>query len=60
MAMKQNYIKPAIEIIEFASDILMYVTSGEQGGAGIGKGNASDDDPELARRRRGTWGNLWE
>lgn len=58
--MKQNYIKPAIEIIELASDILMSVTSVEQEEAGIGEGNASDADPELARRRRGTWGDLWE
>lgn len=60
MIMKREYIKPAIEIVELASEQLMYVTSGEQIGAGSGKGSASDDDPELGRRRRGTWGNLWE
>ena len=58
--MKQTYIKPTIEIIELDSDILMNVTSGEYTGAGVGKGEANDNDPELACRRHGTWGNLWE
>lgn len=62
MEEKQNYIKPTIEIIEFASEILMSVVSAEQEESDIGNGFASDSDPELTRkrRRRGTWGNLWE
>ena len=58
--MKQNYIKPEIETIEFAAEVLMNVTSGETDGTGIGDGSANDDDPELINRhRRGVWGNRW-
>ena len=58
--MKQNYIKPEIETIEFASEVLMNITSGETDGAGTGEGSAGDGDPDLTHRRRGTWGNFWE
>ena len=58
--MKQTYIKPEAEVINFESEVLMNITSGEQTGAGVGNGSASDSDPELAHHRRGTWGNLWE
>ena len=58
--MKQNYIKPEIETIEFASEVLMNITSGETDGTGTGEGSADDNDPDLTHRRRGTWGNFWE
>ena len=60
MTTKQNYTKPEIETIEFASEVLMNITSGETDGTGTGEGSADDNDPELTHRRRGTWGNFWE
>ena len=60
MTTKQNYTKPEIETIEFASEVLMNITSGETDGAGTGEGSADDNDPDLTHRRRGTWGNFWE
>lgn len=59
MTTKQDYTKPEMEAIELASEVLMYITSGEQDGVGTGDGSADDNDPELGIRRRGTWGNLW-
>ena len=58
--MKQTYIAPEIETIEFAAEVLMNVTSGETDGTGTGEGSANDNDPELINRlRRGMWGNRW-
>jgi hypothetical protein len=57
--MKQNYIKPEIETIEFAAEVLMNVTSGETDGTGTGEGSAGDNDPDLTNHRRGVWGNRW-
>ena len=54
--MKQTYIAPEMETIEFAAEVLMNITSGETDGTGIGDGSADDNDPELAGRRRGVWG----
>lgn len=48
-----------MEVVEFASEVLMTITSGETDGTGTGDGEAGDEDPELIGRRRGTWGNLW-
>lgn len=57
--MKKEYLKPTLEVVEFSSEILMNVTSGEQESAGTGDGPADDDTPDLAGRRRGSWGDLW-
>ena len=57
--MKQTYIAPEMETIEFAAEVLMNVTSGETDGTGIGDGSANDDDPDLTNYRRGVWGNRW-
>ena len=60
MITKQNYLKPEVEIIEFASESLMLIASGETDGAGTGEGSADDGEPELSNGRRGVWGNRWE
>lgn len=57
--MKKEYLKPALEVVEYSSEILMNVTSGEQGSTGTGDGEVGDDTPDLAGRRRGSWGDLW-
>ena len=58
--LKQTYIAPEIETIEFASEVLMNITSGETDGAGTGEGSAGDGDPDLTNYcRRGTWGDFW-
>ena len=54
--MKQNYIKPEMETLKFAAEVLMNVTSGETDGTGIGDGSTNDDDPDLTNYRRGVWG----
>ena len=56
---KKNYIAPAIEVVEVMYESLMTTTSGEMGSAGVGSGTAGNG-PELANKRRGTWGDLWE
>ena len=58
--MKKIYSTPQIIEIELNSEPLMYVTSGEQAGVGVGGGSAGDKTPDLSAGRRGTWGNLWK
>lgn len=57
--MKKEYLEPTIEVVEFASEVLMNLTSADTDGAGTGDGEAGDETPDFAGRRRGTWGNLW-
>lgn len=57
--MKKEYMVPTIEVVEFASEILMNITSGESGQAATGSGTAGNETPDLVGRRRGSWGDLW-
>ena len=57
--MKEKYSIPQTVIVELHSEPLMSVTSGEQGGVGVGGGTAGDGNPDLSACRRGVWGNLW-
>lgn len=56
--MKKEYLEPTVEVVEFASEILMNTASGETGSAGTGEGSAGNN-PELSVGHRGAWGNLW-
>ena len=56
---KKKYIAPKMEVIELDAPQLMLSASGETGSTGTGNGEATDEDPELANGRRGTWGSLW-
>ena len=38
---------------------LMNILEGSTTGAGTGSGSASDEDPAVAGKSRGEWGNLW-
>ena len=58
--MKKQYIKPTIETVEVAHEVLMLTVSGEQDGVGTGKDPVGNETPSLSREHRGTWGNLWE
>ena len=57
--MKKEYTTPTVEVVEIAYPQLMTAVSGEQSNTGLGDGSADDNDPELAGRRRGVWGNFW-
>ena len=59
MNIKKNYIAPSIEVVEVEYESLMTTASGETGNTGVGGGNAGNG-PELAKDRRGSWGNLWD
>lgn len=49
-----------MEVQEIESPQLMITTSGETGETGTGSGTVGDTTPDLVRRRRGTWGDLWK
>lgn len=59
--MKKAYVKPNIEIVEFASEVLMQAGSANADGLpgfGGGDGEGGNTGPD-ANRHRGEWGNLW-
>ena len=62
--MKKNvYIKPTIEVTEFASEVMM-VAGSVNGGMNVidpDKGGSFDssEDDQYSNHRRGQWGNLW-
>lgn len=56
--MKKEYLKPTVEVVEFASEVLMNTASGETDNVGTGNGNAGNN-PELSVGHRDAWGNLW-
>lgn len=59
--LKKKYMTPAAEVMEFASEVLMNITSVETGEIGTGGSDqVGDETPDLVGRRRGSWGNLWE
>lgn len=52
--MKKDYLKPEIEVLDIEVSTVMMIGSIIDSEMG--------DEPSIpdARRRRGTWGNLWE
>ena len=56
--MKKEYLEPTVEVVEFASEILMNTTSGETDNTGTGNGGAGNG-PQLSGGHRGAWGDLW-
>lgn len=58
--LKKIYATPASVIVELETEPLMSVLSGETSGAGVGNGTTDENDPDLSRRHRGEWGNLWK
>lgn len=57
--MKKSYLTPESTEINLISEPIMNIVSGETGSAGTGSGSAGDEDPEVAGKHRGEWGNLW-
>lgn len=58
--MKKKYQAPEtleVELLTKAS--LMNIVVGSTTNAGTGSGSAGDEDPEVAGKHRGEWGNLW-
>lgn len=53
---KKSYIKPMMEVVELDSKVLMNSSSRDEM-------NLNDrfvtEDEQMARGRRGKWGNLW-
>ena len=58
--MKKNYVSPETAELKLVCEPVMNVVSGETTGAGTGEGSAGDEDPEVAGKSRGEWGNLWQ
>ena len=59
MTKRKTYIQPTIDVVEIEMESLMQTVSSEQGQAGTGSGPVGDETPDLARKYRGTWGDLW-
>ena len=57
---RKKYTAPQIEIVEFVAPELMIGASGQKEQVGAGDKEVGDDTDDLSRRKRGTWGNLWE
>ncbi|MBO7193210.1 MAG: hypothetical protein J6V47_02880 [Bacteroidaceae bacterium] len=60
MIYEKKYLAPEtleVELLTKAS--LMNIVVGSTTGAGTGSGSAGDEDPEVAGKHRGEWGNLW-
>ena len=48
-----------MEIVELDVPQLILAASGETDSSGTGSGSVGDDTEDLARAKRGTWGDLW-
>lgn len=59
MENKKNYIAPTIYIVDVETESMMLTASGEIDNVGTGSGTAGNG-PELADKRRGSWGDLWD
>jgi hypothetical protein len=58
--MKKTYRTPVTHEVELLTNVsLMNIVEGSTTGAGTGEGSAGDEDPEVAGKSRGEWGNLW-
>lgn len=56
---KKNYIKPSIEVVELESKALMYIGSVDENDLALRNDRFVSEEEQLARGRRGKWGNLW-
>ena len=56
---KKNYIKPSIEVVELESKALMYIGSVDEDDLALRNDRFVSEEEQLARGRRGKWGNLW-
>lgn len=56
---KKSYIKPMIEVVELESKPLMYIGSVDENDLALKNDRFVTEDEQMARGRRGKWGNLW-
>lgn len=56
---KKSYIKPMIEVVELESKALMYIGSVDENDLALRNDRFVSEEEQLARGRRGKWGNLW-
>ncbi|MBO5678698.1 MAG: hypothetical protein J6S11_01895 [Bacteroidaceae bacterium] len=56
---KKSYIKPMIEVVELESKALMYIGSVDENDLALKNDRFVTEDEQMARGRRGKWGNLW-
>ena len=56
---KKSYIKPMIEVVELESKALMYIGSVDENDLALRNDRFVTEDEQMARGRRGKWGNLW-
>lgn len=53
---KKSYIKPMMEVVELDSKVLMNSSSRDEMNL---NDRLVNEDEQMARGRRGKWGNLW-
>ena len=56
---KKSYIKPMMEVVELESKVLMSVGSLDEDDLALRNDRFVSEEEQLARGRRGKWGNLW-
>ena len=56
---KKSYIKPMMEVVELESKALMYIGSVDENDLALRNDRFVSEEEQLARGRRGKWGNLW-
>ena len=56
---KKSYIKPMMEVVELESKALMYIGSVDENDLALRNDRFVTEDEQMARGRRGKWGNLW-
>ena len=61
--MKKTYIAPEMSVMELETEALMLTMSApapEDGGPSWGGGSQGGMEADANKKRRGTWGNLWD
>lgn len=58
--MKETYIAPEMSVMELETEALMLTMSTPEGGGPSWGGEIGGKEAEANKKRRGTWGNLWE
>lgn len=58
--MKKTYIAPEMSVMELETEALMLTMSVPEDGGPSWGGGATDKEADSNKKRRGSWGNLWE
>lgn len=58
--MKKEYTKPTTMSLSLETAPIMITVSAETGNAGVGNKPVGGNTPDLTKRDKGEWGNLWK